>query len=141
VSERRTVSTGIVDFVSVKNKLIIELDGRQHLEQAEYDVERSKYFESQGYKVIRFWNNQVENDIGGVIRAIGVALSENYGWLKNKTSEFLHRKFYRVYFVSNKERGNSDCRMIPNKVPVLNSSWSGTGIVTVEFLICFCMMM
>ena len=42
----------------------------QHLEQAEYDVERSGYFESQGYKVIRFWNGLVEKDINGVIHAI-----------------------------------------------------------------------
>jgi len=70
------LSTGIVDFVSIKRKLIIELDGSQHLEQAKYDVERSKYFESQGYKVIRFWNNQVENDIAGVLRAIEVGLED-----------------------------------------------------------------
>jgi very-short-patch-repair endonuclease len=38
------------------------------------DAERSKYFESQGYKVVRFWNNQVENDINGIIRAIEFAL-------------------------------------------------------------------
>jgi len=44
------------------------------LEQAEYDVERSKYFESQGYKVIRFWNNAVLNDIEGVIRAIEIVI-------------------------------------------------------------------
>ena len=55
---------------------MIELDGSQHLEQAEYYVERSKYFESQGYRVIRFWNNQVENDIEGVVRAIEGALSD-----------------------------------------------------------------
>jgi len=57
-------------------KLIIELDGSQHLEQAEYDAERSKYFESLGYKIIRFWNNQVDNDINGVIRAIEFALND-----------------------------------------------------------------
>jgi very-short-patch-repair endonuclease len=54
---------------------VIELDGSQHLEQAEYDVERSKYFESQGYKVVRFWNHQVEHDLNGVIRAIEIALN------------------------------------------------------------------
>ncbi len=77
VSFRRQHAIGnyIPDFVSIKKKLIIELDGSQHLEQAEYDAERSKYFESLGYKVIRFWNNQVENDINGVIRAIEFALS------------------------------------------------------------------
>lgn len=77
VNFRRQHAIGnfIVDFVSVKKKLIIELDGSQHLEQAEYDVERSKYFKSLGYKVVRFWNNQVENDINGVIRAIELTLN------------------------------------------------------------------
>jgi very-short-patch-repair endonuclease len=90
VSFRRQHAIGnfIPDFVSIKKKLIIELDGSQHLEQAEYDVERSKYFESLGYKVIRFWNSQVENDINGVIRAIELNLMDNdpsneirYNWL------------------------------------------------------------
>lgn len=77
VNFRRQHAIGnfIPDFVSIKKKLIIELDGSQHLEKAEYDTERSKYFESLGYKVIRFWNNQVENDLSGVIRAIEFSLS------------------------------------------------------------------
>ena len=66
----------IVDFVSVKKKLVIELDGSQHLEQEEYDIERTKYLESQGYKVIRFWNNQVMNDIEGVVCVIEMALND-----------------------------------------------------------------
>jgi len=36
----------VVDFVSVKKKLVIELDGSQHLEQADYDIERTRYLES-----------------------------------------------------------------------------------------------
>ena len=64
----------VVDFVAVKYKLVIELDGSQHLEQEEYDIERTKYLESQGYKVTRFWNDQVMNDIDGVIRTILHAL-------------------------------------------------------------------
>jgi very-short-patch-repair endonuclease len=40
------------------------------------DAERSKYFESLGYRVIRFWNNQVENDINGVIWAIELSLND-----------------------------------------------------------------
>jgi very-short-patch-repair endonuclease len=64
----------VVDFVSIKNKLVIELDGSQHLDQEEYDVERTLYLESRGYKVIRFWNNQVMNDIEGVVRAITLAM-------------------------------------------------------------------
>ncbi|MFH1908225.1 MAG: DUF559 domain-containing protein [Chloroflexota bacterium] len=85
VSFRRQHAIGnfIPDFVSIKRKLIIELDGSQHLEQAEYDVERTKYFESQGYKVIRFWNNQVMNDINRVIRVIEFALNDEQARYEN----------------------------------------------------------
>jgi very-short-patch-repair endonuclease len=78
VSFRRQHAIGnyIPDFVCIKRKIIIELDGSQHLEQSEYDIERSKYFESLGYKVIRFWNNWVMNDIEGVIRTIKNALGD-----------------------------------------------------------------
>ncbi len=77
VSFRRQHAIGnfIPDFVSIKRKLVIELDGSQHLEQTEYDAERTRYFASLGYKVIRFWNNQVENDVNGVIRAIELTLN------------------------------------------------------------------
>jgi very-short-patch-repair endonuclease len=72
VTFRRQHAIGkyIPDFCSPKAKLIIELDGSQHLEQEEYDDERTKYLESQGYKVIRFWNNQIMNEIDNVILAI-----------------------------------------------------------------------
>ncbi|SRR6266498_2059481 len=72
VTFRRQHAVGnyIPDFCSPKVKLIIELDGSQHLEQEEYDEERAKYLESLGYKVIRFWNNDVVKDIEGVILAI-----------------------------------------------------------------------
>lgn len=73
---QHAIGTYIPDFVCIKKKLIIELDGSQHLEQAEYDAERTKFLESQGYKVIRFWNNAVMNDINGVISAIQFALED-----------------------------------------------------------------
>ncbi len=58
---------------------MIELDGSQHLEQEEYDVERTKCLESQGYKAIRFWNNQVMNAIGGYTRLnMRYRMSENW---------------------------------------------------------------
>jgi very-short-patch-repair endonuclease len=64
----------VVDFCSIKKKLIIEVDGSQHLDQEDYDGARTEYLESLGYRVIRFWNNQVMNDIDGVIREISDAL-------------------------------------------------------------------
>jgi very-short-patch-repair endonuclease len=74
VSFRRQHAIGnyIVDFCAIKQKLIIELDGSQHLEQGEYDLERTAYLESLGYKVVRFWNNDVMSDIQNVLNAISV---------------------------------------------------------------------
>jgi very-short-patch-repair endonuclease len=78
VNFRRQHAVGnyIPDFVCVQKKLIIELDGSQHLEQVEYDAERTKYLEAQGYKVLRFWNNDVLNNVDGVMLAIIHALEE-----------------------------------------------------------------
>jgi len=78
VTFRRQHAVGkyIPDFSSPKAKLIIELDGSQRLESdaSQYDEARTKYLESQGYKVIRFWNNDVIRDIESVIRAILFAM-------------------------------------------------------------------
>jgi very-short-patch-repair endonuclease len=78
VTFRRQHAIGfyIPDFCSPKAKLIIELDGSQHLEQEEYDQERTEYLENQGYKVIRFWNNDVMKDIESVILSIVQALGD-----------------------------------------------------------------
>ena len=78
VNFRRQHAVGnyITDFCSPKSKLIIELDGSQHLEQEPYDMERTKFLEAQGYKVIRFWNNDVMNNIERVILAIIYALEK-----------------------------------------------------------------
>jgi very-short-patch-repair endonuclease len=46
------------------------LDVSQHFEQEEYDNERTKYLESQGYRVIRVWNNDVMNNAGAVVLTI-----------------------------------------------------------------------
>lgn len=64
----------MVDFCSPKHRLVIELDGRGHMERSQNDVARTKLLESQGYRVVRFWNSQVMNDIEGVIAAILDAL-------------------------------------------------------------------
>jgi len=73
---QHAIGNYVVDFCAPRRKLIIELDGSQHLEQAEYDAERTMFFESKGYRVLRFWNNDVMNDIEGVMRAIVFALEE-----------------------------------------------------------------
>jgi len=67
---QHAIGNYIVDFVSIKKKLIIELDGSQHLEQTGYDEERTRYLESRGYQVIRFWNDQIEKEMDGVIQVL-----------------------------------------------------------------------
>ena len=59
----------ILDFVCYENKLVIELDGSGHLEekQKEHDIERDKFIEQNGYRVIRIFNNDIINNINGVI--------------------------------------------------------------------------
>ena len=81
VTFRRQHAVGnyIPDFCCPKAKLILELDGSQHLEQEEYDLERTKYLESLGYKVIRFWNNDVMNNIDNVILAIIHVIEDQKG--------------------------------------------------------------
>ena len=81
VTFRRQHAVGIYipDFCSPRAKLIIELDGSQHLDQQEYDQKRTKYFESVGYKVIRFWNNDVMNKIEEVLLTITYALEKHPG--------------------------------------------------------------
>lgn len=74
---QHAIGNYVVDFVALRRKLVIELDGEQHLEQEEYDTERSAFLESKGYTVIRFWNGDVMNDIEGVLRAIDLALDES----------------------------------------------------------------
>ena len=69
---RRQVPLGnyIVDFACFEPKIIIELDGSQHMNQVDYDEERTKYLEQLGYKVLRFWNNQILREIDTVLQVI-----------------------------------------------------------------------
>lgn len=62
----------IVDFVCREKKIIIEIDGGQHNEKQniEYDKIRTEYLTSEGYRVIRFWNNDIDNNIDGVYKKL-----------------------------------------------------------------------
>jgi very-short-patch-repair endonuclease len=65
----------IVDFCAARQKLIIELDGSQHLELEAYDRERTEFLQARGYRVLRFWNNDVTHDLNGVVQVILEALN------------------------------------------------------------------
>ncbi|HOA49616.1 MAG TPA: endonuclease domain-containing protein [Novosphingobium sp.] len=64
----------ICDFVSRETKLVIELDGGQHAFSTDYDERRSRFLEERGYKVLRFWNNEVLDNLDGVLTVIGQVL-------------------------------------------------------------------
>jgi very-short-patch-repair endonuclease len=60
----------IADFVCLELRLVVELDGGQHSEAIAYDAKRTAYFESQGFRVLRFWNHDVLSNIEGVVEVI-----------------------------------------------------------------------
>jgi very-short-patch-repair endonuclease len=60
----------IVDFCAPRHKIIIEVDGEQHLEQQEYDLERTNFLESNGFRVLRFRNVEVIENLAGVTQTI-----------------------------------------------------------------------
>ena len=60
----------IVDFCAPRWKLVVEVDGGQHAQQAVYDAERSAFLEAEGYRVCRFWNHEVLEDVDAVARKI-----------------------------------------------------------------------
>jgi very-short-patch-repair endonuclease len=67
----------IVDFICLEIKLIVELDGSQHAEQIARDRQRTAFLQSLGFKVIRFWDNEVLTQTQNVLEAIHKALIDN----------------------------------------------------------------
>ncbi len=72
VKFRRQTPIGscFVDFYCHEYDLVVELDGSHHLDQAEYDEQRTLYLQSLGLRVIRFWNNDVLLNIEAVLEEI-----------------------------------------------------------------------
>ena len=66
----------IVDFVCLKHRLVIEVDGGQHNvdAHAKRDATRDKHFAREGFRVLRFWNNEVDQNLDGVLTLIDEAL-------------------------------------------------------------------
>ncbi len=65
----------IADFACIDKKLIIELDGGQHQDQLAYDDRRTEFLQLQGWRVLRFWNNDVLINLSGVLVNISAVLS------------------------------------------------------------------
>jgi adenine-specific DNA-methyltransferase len=76
----------IADFVWHDGKLVIELDGSQHMDaRRAYDERRTQWLQAQGYRVLRFWNNDVLREPRSVGEAILLAARDTKSDLKNPT--------------------------------------------------------
>ena len=60
----------VLDFVCVDVKLVIELDGSQHQSALAYDTDRTQCLQDAGYVVLRFWNNQIIEELDNVLEEI-----------------------------------------------------------------------
>ncbi len=65
----------IVDFICVEKNVVIEVDGGQHAENEALDIQRSAYLNKMGYRVFRFWNNEVLQETEAVLEAIFAILA------------------------------------------------------------------
>lgn len=63
----------ILDFVCIEHRLAVEADGSQHAD-SEKDARRTAWLESRGWRVMRFWNNDILTNIDGVAAALLLAL-------------------------------------------------------------------
>ena len=66
----------IVDFICVEKNLVIEVAGGQHAENEKQDNQRSAYLNHMGYRVFRFWNNEVLKETEAVLEAIFAILAD-----------------------------------------------------------------
>jgi very-short-patch-repair endonuclease len=60
----------IVDFVCIEKKLVVEVDGGQHATSLQEDTKRTRYLENKGYRVVRFWNNDVLRESDSVLNFV-----------------------------------------------------------------------
>ena len=70
---QRPIGPFIADFACIEHRLIVELDGSQHADSS-YDVIRTAWLQQHGWRVLRFWDNDVLLNTGGVAEAILTAL-------------------------------------------------------------------
>ncbi len=68
------IGSFIVDFVCFERKVVIELDGGQHRLVSEQDEARTDWLNSQGFRVLRYWNHEVFEDLDSILEATWLAL-------------------------------------------------------------------
>jgi very-short-patch-repair endonuclease len=75
---RRQIPLGpyVADFMCLKERLVVEVDGGQHAVRQDQDAKRTRWLESQGFRVLRFWNNEVLGNLAGVAEVIRASLRD-----------------------------------------------------------------
>ena len=73
---QRPIGPYIVDFVCLEERLVIEVDGSQHVQQAAQDARRDAYLTALGFKVLRSWDNHVLTETNAVMEVIEQALED-----------------------------------------------------------------
>ena len=74
IRRQQTIEGYVVDFVSFEHRLIIEVDGGQHADPDEYERRRTRCLDANGFRILRFWNNEVLENIEGVFECVAAAL-------------------------------------------------------------------
>jgi very-short-patch-repair endonuclease len=64
----------VADFACPEARLVVEADGSQHTDNVAYDEERERAFTRLGWRTLRFWNNEINENLDGVLMVIGEAL-------------------------------------------------------------------
>jgi UDP-N-acetyl-alpha-D-muramoyl-L-alanyl-L-glutamate epimerase len=83
---QHTIGPFIVDFCCVEKGLIVELDGGQHAKRNTADERRTRLLERLGYRVLRFWDNDVLSNLVGVLERINEALEDPHPRIKSGAS-------------------------------------------------------
>ena len=111
-----------LDFVCFKHRLIVEVDGSQHAEgvQADHDAMRDAMLRGAGFRILRFWNSDVNSNLDGVVetihRALGMPPSPSWGG----TADAQHRQGGGVGRLNESPRKSST----PSDTPTLTASRS-----------------
>ena len=64
----------IADFACPEARLVVEADGSQHSDNTDYDLARERAFAREGWRTLRFWNNEITEDLDAVLTAVANAL-------------------------------------------------------------------
>jgi very-short-patch-repair endonuclease len=114
---RRQVPIGpfVADFACMAARLVIELDGSQHGtdEGTRRDAARTRWFEQEGYRVVRFWNNDLVNNMDGVLERIYEAV---HGSTNAEPMPFKHKRRERTDRVGKTDDHPTPARTQPSKL-------------------------